>query len=63
MLLVVVIVIKTHNSESQGQEEVGRTQRTSELFLFTHWTAVKFVNALNKLPLKISLSYQGLSTF
>ena len=31
--------------------------------LFTGSTAVKFVNALNKPPLKLSLSYQGLSTF
>ena len=36
--------IKTHNSESRGQEETGCTQRTSELF--TGSTAVKlnFVN-------------------
>ena len=40
--------IKTHDSESQGQEEAGRTQRTSELF--TRSIALKFVNALNKLP-------------
>ena len=40
--------IKTHDSESRGQEESGRTQRTSELF--THSTALKFVNALNKPP-------------
>ena len=25
-------IIKTHDSESQGQEEAGRTRRTSELF-------------------------------
>ena len=31
--------------------------------LFTGNTAVKLVNALNKPPLKLSLSYQGLSTF
>ena len=54
-------LIKTHGSESQGQEEAGRTRRTSELF--TRSTAVKFVDALNKVPLKISLSYLGLSTF
>ena len=48
--------IKTHGSESRVQEEAGRTRRTSELF--TGSTAVKFVNALNKLPLKLSLSYQ-----
>ena len=38
--------IKTHDSESRGQEEADRTQRTSELF--TCSTALKFVNALNK---------------
>ena len=54
-------VIITHDSESQGQEEAGRTQQMS--ILFTHSTAVKFVNALNKPPLKLLLSYQGLSTF
>ena len=53
--------IKTHNSESRGQEEAGRTQRTSELF--TGSTTLKLANALNKLPLKLLLSYQGLSTF
>ena len=53
--------IKTHNSESRGQEEAGRTQQMSELF--TRSTALKFVNALNKPPLKLSLSYQGLSMF
>ena len=40
-------MIKTHDSESQGQE-AGRTRRTSELF--THSTALKFVNTLNKPP-------------
>ena len=40
--------IKTHGSKSQGQEEAGRMQQTSELF--RHSTAVKFVNALNKPP-------------
>ena len=43
-----VYVIKTHDSESRGQEEAGRTQRTSELF--TRSTALKFVIALNKPP-------------
>ena len=52
--------IKTHGSESQGQEEAARTRQTSELF--TGSTAVNFVNALNKPPLKLLLSYQGLST-
>ena len=38
-------VIKTHyDSESQGQDEAGCMRRTSKLF--THSTAVKFVNAL-----------------
>ena len=53
--------IKTHDSESRGQEEAGRTRRMSVLFIGN--TGVKFVNALNKPPLKLSLSYQGLSTF
>ena len=44
----IIVIIKTHDSESRGQEEVGRTQQTSELF--TRSTALKFVNALNKLP-------------
>ena len=51
----------THNSESRGQEEAGRTRRTSELF--TGSTGLKFVNALNKPPSKLLLSYQRLSTF
>ena len=42
------LIIKTHDSESRGQEEAGRMQRTSELF--THSTALKFVNTLNKPP-------------
>ena len=41
--------IKTHDSESRGQEEAGRTRRMS--VLFTGSTAVKLVNALNKPPL------------
>ena len=43
-----VYKIKTHDSESRGQEEAGRTQQTSELF--TCSTALKFVNTLNKPP-------------
>ena len=35
------IYIKTHDSESRGQEEAGRTRRMS--VLFTGSTAVKFV--------------------
>ena len=42
------ILIKTHDSESRGQEEAGRTRRMS--VLFTGNTAMKFVNALNKPP-------------
>ena len=53
--------INTHDSESRGQEEAGRTRRMN--VLFTGSTAVKFVNALNKPPLKLLLSYQRLSTF
>ena len=41
-------LIKTHDSESRGQEEAGRTRRTS--VLFTGSTALKLVNALNKPP-------------
>ena len=40
--------IKTHYRESRGQEEAGRTRRTSELFIRS--TALKLVNALNKPP-------------
>ena len=40
--------IRTHDSESRGQEEAGRTRQTS--VLFTGSTALKFVNALNKPP-------------
>ena len=41
-------IIKTHDSESRGQEEAGRTRRTSELF--TRSTTLKFVKTLNKPP-------------
>ena len=40
--------IKTHDSESRGQEEAGRMRRMS--VLFTGSTGVKFVKALNKPP-------------
>ena len=53
--------IKTHDSKFRGQEEAGRMQQMNELF--TGSTALKLVNTLNKPPLKLSLSYQGLSTF
>ena len=42
------MAIKTHDSESRGQEEAGCTRRTS--VLFTGNTALKLVNALNKPP-------------
>ena len=60
-ILLLSFLIKTHDSESRGQEEAGRMRRMS--VLFTGSTAVKFVNALNKPPLKLSLNYQRLSTF
>ena len=60
-MYVITNNIKTHGSESRGQEEAGHTRRMSELF--TGSTAVKFVNAPNKPPLKLSFSYQRLSTF
>ena len=53
--------IQTHDSESRGQEEADRTRQMS--VLFTGSTAVNFVNAVNKPPLKLSLSYQRLSMF
>ena len=36
--------IKTHDSESQGQEEAGHTQQTGKLF--TRSTTVKFVSLI-----------------
>ena len=42
------VAIKTHDSELRGQEEAGRTRRTSELF--TGSTTLKLVNALSKPP-------------
>ena len=57
-------IIKTHGSESRGQEEAGlRDERVNYLQVASWGTAVNFVNALNKPPLKLSLSYQRLSTF
>ena len=44
-------------SESRGQAVCDERE------LFTGSTALKLVDAPNKLPLKLSLSYQGLSTF
>ena len=48
VLEIYVQLIKTHDRESRGQEEAGRTRQTSELF--TRSTALKPANALNKLP-------------
>ena len=55
--------IKTYDSDSRGQEEAGCTGTQRMSVLFTHSTTVKFLNTLNKPPLKLLLSYQGLSTF
>ena len=45
--------LRTHGSESRGQEEAGKPKRrTSELF--TGSTALNFVYALNKPPLNIA---------
>ena len=52
----IYIYIKTYDSELRGQEEAGHMRQMS--VLFTSNTAVKFVNALNKPPLKLSLNYQ-----
>ena len=41
-------MIKTRDSELQGQEEAGCMRRMSELF--TRSTVVKLANALNKPP-------------
>ena len=49
--------INTHGIVSR------EAKKKQESELFTRNTAVKLVNALNKPPLKLSLSYQGLSTF
>ena len=46
--IVYTLDIKTHDSESRGQEEAGRTRQMS--VLFTCSTTVKFVSALNKPP-------------
>ena len=54
-------MIKTHDSESRGQEEATATRPLSELF--THSTALKLANTLAKPPLKLSLSYYLPTTF
>ena len=43
-----ICLIKTHDSESRGQEEAGGTRQTSELF--TGSTVLKLENSLNKPP-------------
>ena len=48
LLSLCLMNIKTHDSESQGQEEASRTRRTIELF--TGSTALKLVNVLDKPP-------------
>ena len=52
--------IKTHDSESRGQEETA-TRPPSELF--TCSTTLKLAIALAKPPLKLLLSYCQLTTF
>ena len=47
-LLTMYVCIKIYDSESLGQEEVGRTRQMSELF--TGSTTLKLINALNNLP-------------
>ena len=53
--------IKTHDSESRGQEEAQQREPLSELF--TRSTALKLANALAKPPLQLSLSYYRPTTF
>ena len=59
--------IKTHDSESRGQEEaaiIRETKITRPLSeLFTRKTAKKTANALAKLPQTLSLRYYRPSTF
>ena len=61
------IPIKTHDSESRGQEEaaiIRETKNTRPLSeLFTRKTAYKFANALAKPPNELSLSYYRPITF
>ena len=52
---VTTVGIKTHDSESRGQEEAQQRDHYRELF--TCSTALKLANALAKPPLKLSLSY------
>ena len=54
-------LVKTHDSESRGQEEAQQRDHCRELF--TRSTALKLANALAKPPLKLSLSYYRPTTF
>ena len=61
------IKIKTHNSESRGQEEeviIHETKITRPLSeLFTRRASQKLANALMKPQLQLTLSYYRPSTF
>ena len=60
-------IIKTHDSESRGQEEtaiIRETKNTRPLSeLFTRKSVMKLTNALVKPPYALSLSYHRPSTF
>ena len=58
---MIAIDIKTHDSESQDQEEAGHTRRTSKLISYRYHRS-GLVNAVNKPPLKLLLSYHPPST-
>ena len=49
-------------SKLQGQEEAARMQRMSEL-LWLHCSETCKYSSVDKMPWKLSLSYQGLNTF
>ena len=53
--------IKTHDSESRGQEEAQQRDHCRDLF--TRSTTLKLANVLAKPPLKLSLSYYRPTTF
>ena len=62
LFLWLKICIKTHDSESRGQEEAAvRNERVS--YLHVRSTTLKFENAVAKPPRQLSLSYSGLSIF
>ena len=58
MPLVIISRLMIVSREAKKKQGV-RDKRVSYLAS----TVLKLVNALNKLPLKLSLSYQGLSSF